>query len=140
MASALASGSAAVTLQAASRGVPDATLHRLGMLESAASLGEMAMLTGYLAQSGKTARPLTTGRFAAPFWLGAVAAGTLLPLLLHQFGRRRDGRSRRSRSNVPAVRTTARPLVLRRGVVEAGSRSLNAMAGHLEPGGDQTAK
>src|SRR2546428_6481915 len=37
MASALASGSAAVTLQAARRGVPDATLHRLALPQAAAA-------------------------------------------------------------------------------------------------------
>src|SRR5207245_6202040 len=74
MASGLASGSAGVTLQAAWRGAPDGSLHRLAMVESAASAGEMAILTGYLLQSGKTARPLTSGRLRAPFWLGAVGA------------------------------------------------------------------
>jgi len=123
MASALASGSAAVTLQAARQGAPDATLHRLGTLESAASLGEAAMLTGYLMQSGKTARPLTTGRFAAPFWLGAVGAGTVLPLLLHQFARRRNGRSRRSLSSAAAICTIAGSLALRWSIFEAGKDS-----------------
>src|SRR5439155_19804881 len=85
MASALSCGSAAVTLQAARRGSPEATLHALATVESAASLGEMAVITGYLMQSGKAARPLTTGRFAAPFWLGGVGIGALLPLLLHRF-------------------------------------------------------
>jgi formate-dependent nitrite reductase membrane component NrfD len=123
MASALASGSAAVTLQAARRGASDATLHRLGTLESVAALGETAMLTGYLVQSGKTARPLTAGRYAAPFWLGAVGAGTLLPLLLHQFARRRNGRSRRSLSSVAAICTIAGSLALRWSIFEAGKDS-----------------
>src|SRR5207302_944086 len=87
MASGLASGSAGVTLQAAWRGAPDGSLHRLAMVESAASAGEMAILTGYLLQSGKTARPLTSGRLRAPFWLAAVGEGqrdaeaALLPLV-----------------------------------------------------------
>src|SRR5207302_5935290 len=102
MASALASGSAAVTLQAARRGVPDATLHRLAMLESATSAGEIMMLAGYLAQSGRTARPLTSGRFAAPFWLGAVGAGALFPLLLHRLASRRRGRALQSLSTFAA--------------------------------------
>src|SRR3989442_2525918 len=83
MASALSSGSAAVTLQAAFRCAPEATLHRLATVESAASLGEMAILTGYLVQSGKAGRPLTTGRFAPPFWFGAALARRLLPPLIH---------------------------------------------------------
>jgi formate-dependent nitrite reductase membrane component NrfD len=132
MASALASGSAAVTLQAARRGVPDATLHRLGTLESVASIGEMAMLTGYLVQSGKTARPLTTGRFAAPFWLGAVGAGAVLPLLLHQFARRRNGRSRRSLSSAAAICTIAGSLALRWSIFEAGKDSSEDQAASFE--------
>jgi formate-dependent nitrite reductase membrane component NrfD len=132
MASALASGSAAVTLQAARRGVPDATLHRLGTLESVASLGEAAMLTGYLVQSGKTARPLTTGRFAGPFWLGAVGAGTLLPLLIHRLAGRRGGRPLQTLSTVAAVCTMAGSLALRWSIFEAGKDSSEDQAASFE--------
>ena len=123
MASALSSGSAAVTLQAARRGVPDATLHRLATVESAASLGEMAVLAGYLAQSGTTAKPLTTGRFAPPFWLGAIGAGAVLPLLLHRFARRRHGPILRSLSTAAAVCTIIGSLALRWSIFEAGRAS-----------------
>ena len=136
MASALSSGSAAVTLQAARRGVPDATLHRLAKLESAASLGEMAMLAGYLAQSGKTARPLTTGRYAAPFWLGAVGAGTLLPLILHRLAGRRHGSPLRSLSTVAAVSAMAGSLALRWSIFEAGKDSSQEQAASFELSSD----
>ena len=132
MASALASGSAAVTLQAARRGAPDATLHRLALVESAASVGEIAMLTGYLAQSGKTARPLTTGRFSAAFWLGAVGAGTLLPLLLHRLAGRRQGRALQSLSTVAAVCTIAGSLALRWSIFEAGKDSSEDQSASFE--------
>ena len=123
MASALASGSAAVTLQAGRRAVPDATLHRLAMIESAASAGEMAILTGYLVQSKKAARPLTTGRFAMPFWLGAVGAGMLLPLLLHRVAGRRHGRALRSLTSAAAICTIGGSLALRWSIFEAGKVS-----------------
>jgi formate-dependent nitrite reductase membrane component NrfD len=123
MASALSSGSAAVTLQAARRGAPEATLHRLADVESAAALGEMAMVTGYLVQSGKTARPLTTGRFAPPFWIGAIAVGTLLPLLLHRDTQRRHGRTLRSLSIAASVCTMIGSLALRWSIFEAGKDS-----------------
>ena len=132
MASALASGSAAVTLQAARRGVPDATLHRLGTLESVAALGETAMLTGYLVQSGKTARPLTAGRYAAPFWLGAVGAGTLLPLLLQRLAGRRGGRTLQTLSTVAAVCTITGSLALRWSIFEAGKDSSEDQAASFE--------
>jgi formate-dependent nitrite reductase membrane component NrfD len=123
MASALSSGSAAVTLQASGRGSPEATLHRLATIESAASLGEMAIITGYLVQSGKAARPLTTGRFAAPFWLGAVGIGALLPLLLHRVATGQRGRRLRSLSAAAAVCTMAGSLALRWSIFEAGKDS-----------------
>ena len=132
MASALSSGSAAVALQAARRGAPEATLHRLATIESAASLGEMAIITGYLVQSGKAARPLTTGRFAAPFWLGAVGMGALLPLLLHRFGTRRHSRTRRSLSAAAAVCTMAGSLALRWSIFEAGKLSAEDQSASFE--------
>ncbi len=132
MASALASGSAAVTLQAARRGAPDATLRRLAMLESAASAGEIAVLTGYLAQSGRTARPLTRGRFAAPFWFGAVGAGALFPLLLHGFAHRRQGGLLRTLSSTAALCTIAGSLALRWSIFEAGKDSSKDQAASFE--------
>jgi formate-dependent nitrite reductase membrane component NrfD len=132
MASALSSGSAAVTLQAARRGAPEATLHRLATLESAASLGEMAILRSYLWQSGKTARPLTTGKFAAPFWLGAVGLGSVLPLLLHRLGRRRRGRALRALSAAAAVCSIAGSLALRWTIFEAGKASSEDQAASFE--------
>jgi formate-dependent nitrite reductase membrane component NrfD len=92
----------------------------------------MAMLAGYLVQSGKTARPLTTGRFAAPFWLGAVGAGAMLPMLLHQFARRRDGRARRSLSTAAAVCTIAGSLALRWSIFEAGKVSSEEQAASFD--------
>jgi len=132
MASALASGSAAVTLQAARRGAPDATLHRLAALESAASAGEIAVLAGYLTQSGRTARPLTRGRFAAPFWLGAVGAGAVLPLLLHRLAGGRRGRALQSLSAVASLCTIAGSLALRWSIFEAGKDSSEDQSASFE--------
>jgi formate-dependent nitrite reductase membrane component NrfD len=132
MASALASGSASVTLQAARCGAPDASLHRLARVESSASLGELAMLTGYLVQSGRTARPLTRGRFAVPFWLGAVGLGAVLPLTLHGYAGRRGGRALQSLSQAAAVCTMAGSLALRWSIFEAGKASSADQAASFE--------
>jgi formate-dependent nitrite reductase membrane component NrfD len=94
------------------------------------------MLTGYLAQSGKTARPLTTGRYAAPFWLGAVGAGTLLPLLLHRFAGRRGGGTLQSLSTVAAVCTMAGSLALRWSIFEAGKDSSEDQTASFELSSD----
>ena len=135
MASALSSGSAAVTFQAARRGAPEATLHKLATIESAASIGEMAVVAGYLAQSGKAARPLTAGRFAAPFWLGAVGAGTLLPLLLHRLARHGRGRTQRSLSMAAAACAMAGAFALRWSIFEAGKASSEDQAASFELSG-----
>src|SRR5207245_4276259 len=119
----VSSRSAAGTLQAARRGAPDAPLHRLAMLESAASAGEIAVLAGYLVQSGRTARPLTRGRFAAPFWLGAVGAGAVVPFVLHRLAARRRGRALQSLSTVAGLCTIAASLALRWSIFEAGTIS-----------------
>jgi formate-dependent nitrite reductase membrane component NrfD len=132
MASALSSGSAAITLQAARSGAPEATLHRLASVESAASLGEMAVITGYLMQSGKVARPLTTGRFATPFWLGAVGMGALLPLVLHMLARRHHGRTLRSLSTAAALCSMAGSLALRWSIFEAGKVSSEDQSASFE--------
>jgi formate-dependent nitrite reductase membrane component NrfD len=132
MASALSSGSAAVTFQAARRGAPDATLRRLATIESVASLGEMAIVAGYLAQSGKAARPLTRGRFATPFWLGAVGAGTVLPVLLHGLARFGHGRTKRSLSMAAAGCAVAGSLALRWSIFEAGKASSKDQAASFE--------
>src|SRR5438132_6304028 len=136
MASALASGSAAGTLQAARQGAPDATLHRLAMLESAASAGEIAVLAGYLVQSGRTARPLTRGRFATPFWMGAVGAGAVLPLLLHRLAARRRGRALQSLSTVAGLCTIAGSLALRWSIFEAGKISSEDQGASFELSSD----
>jgi formate-dependent nitrite reductase membrane component NrfD len=123
LASGLSSGSAAVGVQAARRRAPDATLHRLGTVESVASLGELALVAGYLAQSKRAARPLTSGPLAAPFWLGGVGAGAMLPLLLHRIGSRRRGKTRQRLSMAAGLSALAGSLLLRWSIFEAGKPS-----------------
>ena len=91
----------------------------------------MAILAGYLVQSGKTARPLTTGRFAAPFWLGAVGAGALLPLLVHGFAGRHRG-AVRSLTAAAALCTMAGSLALRWSIFEAGKQSSQEQAASFD--------
>jgi formate-dependent nitrite reductase membrane component NrfD len=127
-ASALSSGSAAVSLMVPRRGLPDATLHRLTLLESAASAAELGLVAGYLAQSTETARPLTRGRYAAPFWLGAVGLGAVFPLLLHGLSRRRSGARLRTLSTIASLAAIGGSLALRWTVFEAGKDSSHDQA------------
>jgi formate-dependent nitrite reductase membrane component NrfD len=90
------------------------------------------MLAGYLVQSGKTAKPLTSGRFSVPFWVGAVGTGTLLPLVLHRLAGRRHGRTLQSLSTVAAACTMAGSLALRWSIFEAGKDSAEDQAASFE--------
>jgi hypothetical protein len=56
------------------------------------------MLATYIASAKEAARPLTTGRYRRHFWLGAVAAGVIAPIVL--------------RSNKKLVTTTRSVLTL----------------------------
>lgn len=131
-ASALASGSAAVSLVATRRSVPDATRHRLSKLESAASLAELAMIAGYVGQSGRAARPLTAERLGVPFWVGAVGVGAALPLVLHRLAGRRSGRSLRRLSAAASLCALGGSLALRFTVFEAGKESAGDQAASFE--------
>ncbi|MEO6797181.1 MAG: NrfD/PsrC family molybdoenzyme membrane anchor subunit [Candidatus Dormibacter sp.] len=126
-ASALSSGSAAVSL-AAGRRLPDALRHRLSLLESAASATELALLAGYVVQSGETARPLTRERVAPLFWIGAVGMGSVLPLVLYGMARRRSGRALRLLSTGASLAAIAGSLALRWTVFEAGKDSSHDQA------------
>jgi formate-dependent nitrite reductase membrane component NrfD len=121
-ASALSSGSAAISLLATQRRAPDETLHRFGQVDRAAAAAEVAMLGGYLAQSGRTARGLVSGRFAPVFW-GGAAASTLIPLTLHGMAASRKGPALRSLSTVAALSSLIGALALRWSIFEAGKES-----------------
>jgi len=131
-ASALASGSAAVSLMAALRSAGDGPLHRLSKIESAASLAELALVAGYIGQSGRTARPLTAQRRALPFWLGAVGVGAVMPLLLHRVAAKRSGVRLRRLTTLASLGAIGGSLALRWTVFEAGKESANDQAASFE--------
>jgi formate-dependent nitrite reductase membrane component NrfD len=122
MASALSSGSAGISLTAARRRAADTTLHRLGQIDRAAAVGEIAMLAGYLAQSGRAGRPLLSGRLAPAFWAGA-AASTVIPLLLHGAAASSSGKTLRRLSTAAAASSLLGALALRWSIFEAGKPS-----------------
>jgi formate-dependent nitrite reductase membrane component NrfD len=131
-ASAVASGSAAVSLMATRRSVSDGTLRRLSEIESAASLAELALVAGYVGQSGRVARPLTAQRLALPFWLGAVGAGSVLPLLLHRAAASRSGVSLRRLTTLASLCALSGSLALRWTVFEAGKVSAKDQAASFD--------
>jgi hypothetical protein len=70
----------------------------LKRLETVTRICEAGLLATYVATAKEAARPLTKGRYRWHFWLGAVAAGVIAPLVL--------------RSDKKAVRTTRSVLSL----------------------------
>jgi len=56
--------------------------HLLKRLETVTTICEAGMLATYVATAKEATRPLTTGRYRWHFWLGAVAAGVIAPIVL----------------------------------------------------------
>jgi formate-dependent nitrite reductase membrane component NrfD len=128
-ASAVSSGAAAVTW-AAERSAPHKTLKKLETLETVGTLSELGLIGGYVLQSGRAARPLLEGRYRLPFWGGAVAAGSILPLLLRAAARGR--RSERRVGRIAALLTILGSLALRWSIFEAGKESSEDQAASME--------
>ncbi|MFN8489467.1 MAG: NrfD/PsrC family molybdoenzyme membrane anchor subunit [Caldilineaceae bacterium] len=93
----------------------------LEKIEMAANLCEVATLTAYLTSAGKTAEPLTKGRYAKHLWLGAVGTGLVLPLLLCLMNRGR--KEQRTLLVVRSLLTLVGGLALKWAIVYAGRTS-----------------
>jgi formate-dependent nitrite reductase membrane component NrfD len=130
-ASGLSAGAAAVTLSAG-KDASGQTLKKLDVIETAGGVAELAATAGYLLQSGRAARPLTQGRYAMPFWLGAVGLGGVLPLLLRAGAVGRSERWQRRAGTMAALCTIAGSLALRWSIFEAGKLSAEDQAASLE--------
>jgi formate-dependent nitrite reductase membrane component NrfD len=121
-ASGVSTGAAAVTWAAQGKATRS-TLNKLGAVETAGSLAELAVLAGYVVQSGGAAKPLRQPPFAAPFWLGAVGLGGVVPLLLRAAARGRSERTERRLGGIAALLTILGSLTLRWTIFEAGKAS-----------------
>jgi formate-dependent nitrite reductase membrane component NrfD len=80
---ALSNGVAATRLALAlSDGREREASRRLEKIEIVSRIAEAITLAGYLAITGRAAKPLTTGPQKWRFWLGAVGAGLIAPALI----------------------------------------------------------
>ena len=93
----------------------------LEKIELAANLCEAATLTAYLSTAGKTAEPLTKGRYAKYLWFGAVGAGMVLPMLLRFLQRGR--KEQRTLLIIRSLLTLMGGLALKWAIVYAGRTS-----------------
>ncbi len=137
MASAASSGVAAVTMMAAWRRAPAATLHKLSRLGTIAAAGELAALGAYVRQTGRVADPLVKTTFRVPFWAGAVGLGSVLPLLIDQVARRGSGKFMRSLLTASAACSIVGALALRWTIFEAGKESAGDQAASFDLSRDQ---
>jgi formate-dependent nitrite reductase membrane component NrfD len=118
---ALSAGVAATRLALAlSDGRESVASRRLEKIEIVSRAGEV--LAGYLATTGRAAKPLTTGRQAWRFWLGAVGAGLIAPALIQAFRAKRRKRSLGA-TLLGSALTLAGGFALKWAVVHAGRDS-----------------
>ncbi|HEY9287551.1 MAG TPA: NrfD/PsrC family molybdoenzyme membrane anchor subunit [Candidatus Dormibacteraeota bacterium] len=130
-ASAVASGSAAVSL-AAERGASEKTLRKLEAIENAGGLAELGLALAYVARSGRSARPLLQGPNAMPFWGAAIGLGGVLPILLRLAGHGGSARTRRRLGTLAAACSIVGSLALRWSIFEAGKESSQDQQASME--------
>lgn len=120
--SSMSTGAAALSLLLGARGgvESEATLRRLDSVEAATTVCEAGVLAAYVATAGKAAEPLTHGRYAKLFWLGAVGAGLVLPAIVKAASPRKR---RRAAGVVASALKLAGGLALKWALVHAGRAS-----------------
>ena len=130
-ASAVASGSAAVSLAAEAK-ASDKTLRKLDAIENVAGVAELGLAVGYVVRSGRAARPLMRGPNAMPFWAGAIGLGGVLPLVLRLAGHGGSARTQRRLGTLAAACSIMGSLALRWSIFEAGKESSQDQQASME--------
>jgi formate-dependent nitrite reductase membrane component NrfD len=97
----------------------DRTREVIHTISTVAKIGEAAALAGYIATTGPVAKPLTSGRHATMFKVGAIAIGLALPALI---GATRK-KPTRTATVVSGLFSIAGALALKWAVVHAGHDS-----------------
>jgi formate-dependent nitrite reductase membrane component NrfD len=123
--SSIGNGAAATSLALSlQNGNHSLALERLAKIENTARICEGAALVTYLVTSKDAARPLTKGRHARPFWLGAIGCGLLLPVVLSVNRKpKKEHRRSRGKSIVRSVLALAAGLALKWTITHAGRQS-----------------
>ncbi|MCL5025932.1 MAG: polysulfide reductase NrfD [Chloroflexi bacterium] len=135
--SALTSGLSAISLVLAARGgTPRQTDIWMNQAEDVSSLGEAGMMLGSVLTLGSLARPILSGRYAAPFWLGAFGLGVVAPLALRHSGPRGTEDGARYRQAAAAISALAGGLIYRWVTVKAGQESADDSSAYFTFTGD----
>jgi formate-dependent nitrite reductase membrane component NrfD len=129
----MSSGTAAIAGAAALFApLDEATEESLSQFEALPALAEGALLVGWLASLGPTAKPLQQGLMGYVVREGAGAAGIVAPLLLSAATRRSSRRVRRFVTIASSALTLLGVFALRFAVVEGGRISADDPAATFE--------
>jgi formate-dependent nitrite reductase membrane component NrfD len=123
LSSAMASGSASISLASGFLGDRDDGMERLHDLEAIASIAETMVLFAWVTSLGPTAKPLLEGRTATVARHGVVGAGIVAPLLAAAVTRTRRGRAWRALSIAGSVAALIGGFAIRYVVVVGGRAS-----------------
>lgn len=135
--SALSSGLAAISLVLSAQGrTPPRTEAWMTRAEAFSSAGELGMIVGSVLNLRGTARPVLTGRYAAPFWLGALGLGVVAPMVLRYSGNDDTEDRARYRTGLAALSTLAGGLIYRWVTVKAGQESASDPDAYFTFAGD----
>ena len=95
--------------------------NKLEKIENLASIAEAAALTAYIVTSKTAAEPLTKGRYAKLFWLGAVGAGLIAPAVICVASKNK--KNNRAKSIFGSALSLAGGLALKWAMTHAGRAS-----------------
>ncbi len=121
-AASLHNAASALALTTALSGDNSRVSNKLGKIETLTGIAEAAALTGYIVTSKDAAAPLTKGRYAKLFWLGAVGAGLIAPVVIRAAASKNKKKSR-VKSILSSAVSLAGGLALKWAVTHAGRAS-----------------
>ena len=120
-ASSLHNAASALSLVDSLSGENGSISNKLEKIENLTSIAEAAALTAYIVTSKGAAEPLTKGRYAKLFWLGAVGAGLIAPAVIRAAFKGK--KKKRAKSIIGSALSLAGGLALKWAVTHAGRAS-----------------
>lgn len=121
----LSNAAAALSLAEAFRGGNFDVSDKLKKIENLLTAAEAAALIVYIITSKGAAEPLTKGRYAKLFWLGAVGTGLVAPAAIRLLSAEKSKKSKKKRAGkiINSILSLAGGLALKWAVTHAGRAS-----------------